>query len=380
MRIGIDIRRAGAFGVGTYTKNLVRSLARIDPDNEYVLIGSAKHVQELGVPTARFGFAPYEPRYDAPGSHLSYGIAARSLRLDLLHVPHRWVPLSAPSPYVATLHDLNNVLFPPSGRRTWADRWSAELLRRVLRRARHTIAVSESTKQDAVKWLGLSPSRIRVVYDAVDDHVAQAVTKEERDRTLERYSIRDPFILYAGRIQVHKNLPRLIDAFAVVKARLENHPDYRALKLIIIGDDIGSLPEVRHAVMRTRVQDSVRFLGFVSSQTLRVFYDSARVFLFPSLYEGFGLPPLESMAHGTPVVTSNISSLPEAVGDAAELVNPENVFDIAKGLHRVLTDDARRAQLRARGMARVQTFSWDEAARRVLDVYRDAARRPRPSS
>lgn len=375
MRIGIDIRRAGGFGVGTYTKNLVRSLSRVGSGHEFVLIGRPEHRQHLGELPANFALEPYERRYDAPRTHLSYGFALRRLGLDTLHVPHRWVPLSAPRPYVATLHDLNNILFPDAEASKFKENLSISAVRLGLKRAARVITVSNATKQDAVKRLGLPESNLEVVYDAVDDQVAQPVTEGERRRTLERYSVADPFILYAGRIQVHKNLPRLIDAFAVVKAQLENHWKLHSLKLIIIGDDIGALPEVRHAVLRTRVQDSVRFLGFVPIETLRVFYASAEAFVFPSLYEGFGMPPLEAMAHGTPVVTSNVSSLPEAVGDAAELVNPENVFDIAKGLKRVLVDDEHRALLRERGARRVKAFSWDKSAERVLEIYSEVTQR-----
>jgi glycosyltransferase involved in cell wall biosynthesis len=375
MRIGIDIRRAGGFGVGTYTKNLVRSLSRVGSGHDFVLIGRPEHLQQLGELPANFSFEPYERRYDAPRSHATYCLALRRLGLDTLHVPHRWVPLSAPRPYVATLHDLNNILFPTAEESKFKRDLSISAVRLGLKRAARVITVSNATKQDAVKRLRLPADNREVVYDAVDDQVAQPVTEGERQRALERYSIADPFVLYAGRIQVHKNLPRLIDAFAVVKAQLENHWKLHSVKLIIIGDDIGALPEVRHAVLRTRVQDSVRFLGFVPIETLRVFYAAAEAFVFPSLYEGFGMPPLEAMAHGTPVVTSNVSSLPEAVGDAAELVNPENVFDIAKGLRRVLVDEDHRALLRDRGARRVKAFSWDRSAKRVLEIYSEVTQR-----
>jgi glycosyltransferase involved in cell wall biosynthesis len=375
MRIGIDIRRAGGFGVGTYTKNLVRSLSRVGSGHDFVLIGRPEHLQQLGELPANFSFEPYERRYDAPRSHATYCLALRRLGLDTLHVPHRWVPLSAPRPYVATLHDLNNILFPTAEESKFKRDLSISAVRLGLKRAARVITVSNATKQDAVKRLRLPADNLEVVYDAVDDQVAQPVTEGERQRALERYSIADPFVLYAGRIQVHKNLPRLIDAFAVVKAQLENHWKLHSVKLIIIGDDIGALPEVRHAVLRTRVQDSVRFLGFVPIETLRVFYAAAEAFVFPSLYEGFGMPPLEAMAHGTPVVTSNVSSLPEAVGDAAELVNPENVFDIAKGLRRVLVDEDHRALLRDRGARRVKAFSWDRSAKRVLEIYSEVTQR-----
>jgi glycosyltransferase involved in cell wall biosynthesis len=372
--IGVDIRRAGGFGVGIYTKNLVQSLARIGPQHRYVLVGGPENRKHLGELGPNFRLEVYERRYDSLRSHWDYGFLLRRLGLDVFHMPHRWAPLTIPGPYVVTLHDLNYVLFPPEEGDKLVDRARYWALRRGLHRASKIIAVSQATKRDAVTHLGLPESKFRVIYDAVDENIALPVTDAQRKETLQRYSINDPFVLYAGRIQVHKNVPRLIEAFAYLKAQLENHWKYHNLKLIVIGDDINRFPSVRHAMMRSRMQDSIRFLGFVPLENLRVFYDQATAFLFPSLYEGFGMPPLEAMVHGTPVVTSAASSLPEAVGDAAELVNPEKVFDIARGLRKVLLDDEYRAELRRRGFEQVKKFSWDRSAREVLDIYHSVAR------
>jgi glycosyltransferase involved in cell wall biosynthesis len=152
---------------------------------------------------------------------------------------------------------------------------------------------------------------------------------------------------------------------------------YKDLRLIIIGDEIARYPAVRHAVIKSRVEHAVRFLGFLPFETLRVFYQCAAVFAFPSLYEGFGLPPLEAMACGTPVVTSNVSSLPEVVGEAAVLVNPENVFDIARGLREALLNEALRRELTRRGFEQLRRFSWERTAREVLEVYREVVERSR---
>ncbi|MBI1356005.1 MAG: glycosyltransferase [Acidobacteria bacterium] len=373
--IGIDIRRAGEFGVGIYTKNLVRSLARVGPEHSYVLLGGPRNREFLGDLGPNFRLVQYGRRFDSLRSHLDFWFVLRGLGLDVFHIPHRWAPLSTPAPYVVTLHDLNNLYFPKDRRSQVLERLQRGVLRRGLDRASRIITVSQATRRDAVKRLGLPDSKFTTIYDAVDEQVAQPVPPEVRKLTLERYSISDPFVLYAGRIQPQKNVPRLIEAFAVVKAQLENHWKYHHLKLIVIGDDLARYPEVRRAVMRSRLQDSVRFLGFVPLETLRCFYNEATAFLFPSLYEGFGMPPLEAMAHGTPVVTSSVSSLPESVGDAAELVNPTNVFDIARGLRKILLDDEYRSDLRKRGFEQVRKFSWDRSAEQVLEVYREVARR-----
>jgi glycosyltransferase involved in cell wall biosynthesis len=197
----------------------------------------------------------------------------------------------------------------------------------------------------------------------------------ERKRILERYNIHYPFVLYAGNIRPQKNVPRLVEGFAVARSALAEHPLYKDLRLIIIGDEIHQYPSVRHAVIKSRVEDAVRFMGFVPFDTLRCFYESAAAFVFPSLYEGFGLPPLEAMASGTPVVTSNVSSLPEVVDDAAVLVNPENVFDIARGIREALLDEALRQTLMRKGREQAARFSWERTAREVLEIYREVVKR-----
>ncbi|HEY1263414.1 MAG TPA: glycosyltransferase family 1 protein, partial [Terriglobales bacterium] len=171
----------------------------------------------------------------------------------------------------------------------------------------------------------------------------------------------------------HKNVVRIIEAFSALKAELEKEGKYTDLKLVIIGDELSRNPDLRRTVVRGGVQNDVRFLGFVPIEVLRVFYDAAKVFVFPSLYEGFGLPPLEAMAHGTPVLASNTSSLPEVVGNAAMLVNPENVFEIMRALHCVLLDQRLREGLKQRGYEQVKKFSWDISARQILTTYREVA-------
>src|SRR5437899_6382562 len=163
----------------------------------------------------------------------------------------------------------------------------------------------------------------------------------------------------------------MIEAFSALKTELEREQAYPDLKLIIIGDDLSGNPDLRRTVVRSGVQNDVRFLGFVPIEVLRIFYDSAKIFVFPSLYEGFGLPPLEAMACGAPVVTSNVSSLPEVVGEAAVQINPENVFDIARGIRDVLLDEELRARLIRRGREQAAKFSWNFTARQVLEIYRD---------
>ena len=187
-------------------------------------------------------------------------------------------------------------------------------------------------------------------------------------RVKERFQLHDPFVLYVGNIRPHKNVERLIEAFALVRTGpLAN------TKLLIIGDEISKYPTLRRAVHTGKLHKHVRFLGYVGGDTLAALYRLATVFAFPSLYEGFGLPPLEAMASGTPVVTSNVSSLPEVVGDAAILVDPREPTAIAHGLRRALLDPVLRERMRERGLARAQHYSWARTTQTILRIYRETA-------
>jgi len=271
--------------------------------------------------------------------------------------------------YVVTIHDMSRLLFETgSGMRIAARRF---LLRRGLLRAQRIMAVSEATRRDVHSALNIPADRIRLVYNAPNPDFFQQAPAARARAILERYQIDYPFLLYAGNIRPQKNIPRLVEAFAVAREHLSRHPVYRNLHLVIIGDEISRYPSVRRAVIQTRVEKAVRFLGFVPFEALRVFFESAALFVFPSLYEGFGLPPLEAMATGTPVVASNVSSLPEVLGDAALLVNPENVFDIARAIQEVLLDQDLRQELIGKGKAQAARYSWERTAREVLEVYRD---------
>jgi glycosyltransferase involved in cell wall biosynthesis len=249
-----------------------------------------------------------------------------------------------------------------------------QMTRWVLRGAARIFAVSRFTCNEIEKLFDIPPERIEVVYNAIDERFLHGhASIADRELIAQRYQVTYPFLLYAGRISPHKNVVRMIEAFSALKTELEKDHLFPDLKLIIIGDDLSGNPDLRRTVVRSGVQNDVRFLGFIPIEVLRIFYDAAKIFIFPSLYEGFGLPPLEAMAHGTPVVTSNVSSLPEVVGNAAVLVNPENVFEIMRALHRVLTDQPLRERMKERGYQQATKFSWEKSVRRVLDVYRQVA-------
>ncbi|HUN89887.1 MAG TPA: glycosyltransferase family 1 protein [Terriglobales bacterium] len=378
MRVGIDIRAISDFGVGTYIRNIVRTLARVDLADEFLLIGDAERNFEMSrLPRNFRAVALAAPASTARG----YFALRRCIRdecCDVLHIPTLfWLPpYQPPCPYLVTIHDALDYMYRATkGTPRVRGALNFYSTRYMLQHAARILAVSNFSKNDVARLFNIPFNRIEVLYNAIDDRFLLGhATDQEREFIRERYQVNYPFILYAGRISPHKNLVRIIEAFSALKTELAREDQLPDLKLIIIGDEVSRHPDLRRTVIRSGVQNDVRFLGFVPIDVLRIFYDTAKLFVFPSLYEGFGLPPLEAMAHGTPVVTSNASSLPEVVGNAAVMVNPENVFDIMRAMQRALTDQSLRDKLKARGYEQVRRFSWEDSVRRLVEVYRAVSR------
>lgn len=386
LRIALDTRRVADFGIGTYIRNLVHALARVDDRNQYKLITTEPAIPDLSDLPPNFETivfpGPKKGSAQTDLAQIHYGWFLQKLGADVFHIPLNAVPLLMPKPYLVTIHDMSTLLF--ASQLGFRNRLRRFFLRRGLLRADRVVAVSMATCRDVEAVLGIPASRIHVVYNAPDpmfraaSSAALAQTNGEEcaytpeiRRVMDRYRIHYPFLLYVGRTNPQKNIPRLVEAFAVLRGEIQEDPVYKDLRLLIIGDEISRYPALRHAVIQSRVEDTVRFLGFVPIETLRSFYQAASAFVFPSLYEGFGLPPLEAMACGTPVVCSHVSSLPEVVGDAAEIVNPENVFDIARGMREVLLDRECRRSLIARGFEQTRRFSWERTAQQVLEIYEE---------
>jgi glycosyltransferase involved in cell wall biosynthesis len=381
LNITIDARRIRDFGVGTYIRNLLQALAAAATAHYYHVICAPEDTRQFASLPANFETVTYARRDSSRLDHFLLPRLIRRLRTDVTHIPFHRVPLLLDKPYAVTIHDLSSLFYDDASGLLHTFRGFR--LRRGLEQADGIIAVSGATQRDVMNLVPKAAARVRLIYNAPDPLFLQRYRPEngaatgprdaarERHRILERYQIRYPFLLYAGSIRPQKNIPRLIEAFAVARSNLEHHGGFRDLRLIIIGDEISRHPDVRRAVIHSRVEHCVRFLGFIPFDTLRIFHELATAFVFPSLYEGFGLPPLEAMASGTPVIASAVSSLPEVVGGAAMLVNPENVFDIARGITEVLLNDGLRAELIVRGRKQAASFSWARTADEVLKLYEE---------
>ncbi len=375
VRVAIDTRRIRDFGVGTYIRNVVRMLGRIDQQNEYLLIGPAEPLREIEDLPPNFLNAPYSLPDTSARNYFQFQRILRKFHCDVLHVPHLFSsPQYIPCRYVVTVHDLLDHFYPPQGESAARRSLRFYFTRRVLLRAERIFAVSNSTRNDIGRLFHIPLGNVEVIYNAIDERFRRGHASDaDRQLIAGRYQVNYPFLLYAGNIRPHKNVIRIIEAFSALRTELEKEGRFPDLKLIIIGDELSQHPDLRRTVVRSGVTNYVRFLGFVPIDVLRIFYDIAKIFVFPSLYEGFGLPPLEAMAHGTPVVTSNTSSLPEVVGSAAVLVNPENVFDIMRALHRVLLDQPLRERLKRAGYEQSLAFAWEPSVERILQVYEEVA-------
>ena len=364
--MAIDARKLHDFGIGTYIRNLLRQLARIDHDTEYVLLCRESDLEiaaQLG-PNFRGVLEP-SPNYSLR-EQLHVPWVLHRERPDVYHAPHYVLPAGVRCRSVVTIHDCIHLMFPQYLPNKAAYAYARASMWAAARRSSCILTVSEASKRDILHFFDVPPEKIVVVYNAIDDHFWVEPPAEDVARVRERYQLDHDFVLYVGNIKPHKNLVRLIEAFAEFRKA-----GFDAVKLLIIGDEISRLPALRRAVHRHKLHKHVRFLGYLPDHTLAILYRLARAFVFPSLYEGFGLPPLEAMASGTPVITSNVSSLPEVAGDAAMLVDPYDVDSIVDGLRRVVSDSALAADLRRRGMERAREFSWERSVEKTREVYRE---------
>ena len=365
MRIAIDARKLRDYGIGTYVRNLLRHLSRIDTTTEYVLLC---HGRDCGM-ADELGDNFRAVLENAPGysvqEQFRIPLVLRREGIDLFHAPHYVLPPLTPCKSVVTIHDCIHLRFPQYLPSRLGYAYARASLWTAAHRSNRVLTVSEASKRDILKYFHIPPDKIDVIYNGIDERFGQPPHPDEIARVRERYQLNDPFVLYAGNIKPHKNLERVIESFHL----LRRGGGMDQVKLLIIGDQISKYATLRRAVHKYKLHKHVRFFGFVPDQTLAVLYRLASVFVFPSLYEGFGLPPLEAMASGTPVITSNVSSLPEVVDDAALLVDPHDASAIAGAMRRVLTDRALRDDLVRKGLARTAQFSWDRSVRRVRAIY-----------
>lgn len=370
MRICIDVSPTvhGKAGLGRVARELAERLAVSDPAHEYCLF--YYQPSRAHVPASLSGLPALTVPLPAKPWRMSVLLAYYAgLSMDrllpnvaLFHGTEHLLPPTRRVRTVFTLHDLIPQLFPQF--HLPLNRWFLDrMFPRFLRRADAVIAVSECTRRDAMRIYGIPEDRITVVYNGVHPRFKPGLTAERASEVRARYRLPDRYILYVGTIEPRKNLERLAEAFAALKADGFPHG-------LVLAGSRGWLDQpVFDRVAALGLQGQATLPGFITDDDLPAVYGAADLFVFPSLYEGFGLPALEALACGVPTVVSNASSLPEVVGDAAIQVPPEDTHALVDAMRRTLTDEALRARLAARGPRQAAQFTWERTAAETLAVY-----------
>lgn len=368
LHIGIDARFYGpsAKGLGRYTAELIRYLGVVDHVNRYSIFLRDEQFLAFVPPSERFQPVRAELPWYSLAEQIHMPRLVRAAHVDLMHYPHFNVPLLSPKPFVVTIHDLIISHFPTVrattlGPLTYAvKQWGFNrVINHAIHHASHIITVSEFSKRDIEETFHIPSSSISVTYESVHNghHISPAVD-------LARWGITRPFLLYIGNAYPHKNLERLLEAF--------RDPALRArFQLVLIGrkDYFYERVENEARNLGFRIGEEVLFPGYVTDEDLDSFYRKAAAYVFPSLYEGFGLPPLEALARGCPVVSSNATCMPEILQDCAIYFSPENISEMRQAILSVVDDPQKRASLLEKAPSLLATYSWEKMARETLQIY-----------
>jgi glycosyltransferase involved in cell wall biosynthesis len=371
MHVVLDARYVSRLqsGIGHYTQHLIAGLAALDGTTRYTCL----------VVRAGPGLNVSQPNLDTWPTRVSYDnhvagdlwllaylpFRLRRLGADVYHGPAVFLPLvKLGYRTVVTVHDLVSFLFPETVPRKYS-LYMRLMTRLAVHSADHIIAVSRATRDDLVRVLGVREDQVAVIHEGVASEFAGSPAPEAEEAVLRRYGIRAPYCLFVGNLEPRKNLGRLVEAFALLAAR--GGVD---LQLVLAGTRGWLYRDIFRAVEAHGLSARIVVTGYVPSPDLPTFYRAAACFVFPSLYEGFGLPVLEAMSAGTPVVASRVGAIPEVAGDAALLVDARRPAELAEAIWSVLTEPALRSRLATRGRARARLFTWDRMARETLAVYR----------
>ncbi|HDY67922.1 MAG TPA: glycosyltransferase family 1 protein [Candidatus Scalindua sp.] len=377
MRVAINCQLLSMHrsGVGRYIRDIANALARIDSDNEYVLFTNSR--VKNGILPVEKNFRMKLTRFliHSAGSRIIWEqlflpLNLRQERVDVVHFPGQSYPLL---PFrcasVITVHDLTYDVYPETY--TLSKRiYKNTVMHMAIARADKIIVDAKITKEDILHRYDIAEGKIVVINCGLNDIFKQIKDSKSLENTREKFGLPQHFILHVGTLSPGKNLVSLLNAYAILKRKKNS-----LHKLVVVGPTGWLYDSIFERVSHLRLKDDVIFLGYVEDVDLVHIYNLADIFVLVSLYEGFGFPPLEAMACGTPVITSNAGSLPEVVGEAALMVNPLDVEGLAKVVEKSLMDSALRDELIEKGFARTKLFSWEETARKTLAVYKEIGKK-----
>jgi len=372
MKIAIDgtIVREEITGTGFYITNLINGLIKIDNLNNYYIFGDEQYLRKY-IKIDKDNFRVVHKRFKnriirVLWEYFIFPFELKKLKIDILHSPNYITPLlKFGFKIILTIHDLTFLLFPE--KYTITKRWLfGKMIPVFIKKSDKIVAVSENTKKDILKFFSIPDDKILVTYESYPEYYNFSIDRSKAEDILNKYGIERNFILYVGMIEPRKNIISLLKAFVELDKDLE-------LDLVIVGKKGWYFKEIEKYMenaINLRLKNKIMFTGYIPEHELKYFYRLALMFVYPTLYEGFGLPPLQAMACGTSVITSNISSLPEVVGDAAIKINPDDLGDLKNSIKWLYTDEGKRDELIKKGLENVKKFSLENVASNVLSVYR----------
>lgn len=378
VHIGIDARMYSSdfTGIGRYTQELVKFLGKMRPQWKFSLFLSEKafsectfserNIQKILSPEAHYSFQ----------EQTSFLKKIAAEQFDLFHFPHFNAPIFFRGKSVVTIHDLTISLYPGKKKTSWFHKIAYKtVLSRIIKKSKRIIAVSHNTKKDVQRMFHVPEEKIKVIWNGLGNEFLRSHQEEKslhklREVFFKKHNISKPYFLYTGVHREHKNVLGMIRAF---EKFLETNPD---AELVITGKEDPYYPEVRGEIVQKNLQNSVKLVGLVSEEELKMLMYFAKVFVFPSFYEGFGLPPLEAMAMEIPVIASNCSAIPEVCGNAAEYFDPHNITEMSECMIRAFHDETLRKNLVEHGNIRIQLFSWKKMAEETVKVYEEILSNP----
>jgi glycosyltransferase involved in cell wall biosynthesis len=367
MKIGVDSRGAIWYrgtGIGTYTYQLVKNLHTIDKKNEYRFFWPGDEFKNLD-PGVDEVFNSIERSKDKFWEEVHIPMSVEQEKIDIFHVPQNGIGLPAKKGClnVVTVHDLIPYIYPETVGKGYLKIFLQEMPR-IMAQSDLVITVSEHSKRDIQRIFQLPDDRIAVTYEAPESVYKPIDKTQAKEFVKKTYGIDRPYVLYIGGFSPRKNVKGLINAFYEIQKDIPEE-----IALVLVGKEARDFDDTSMLVDALRLNDRVIFTGFAPVLELPYLYNAAELFIYPSFYEGFGLPPLEAMACGTPTITSNTSSIPEVTGNAALLINPHDMYNLAEAMEKTLNSPELRAKMSADGLAQASKFSWEKCARETLGAY-----------
>lgn len=363
IKIGIDVRKINDFGIGTYIQNLVKYLLQLDKQNQYFLFFNHRDIENYSYPKERVvKLIDNSPKYSLR-EHFSLSHQAKKYDLQLFHEPHYTLPYFLKCKKVVSIHDLIHLKFPQhlSGKKAYL--YAKFMIGQAVKKADKILAGSQNTKNDIMENFKTNGGKIEIVYYGVDEIFKSVKDQNLLENFRNKYKLPGKYILYSGSLRKHKNLENALKAYARLKDK--NYD------LVLAGVGLQNQKVLEPLLKELKITEKVKIIPFIDYAQLVLLYNSAAVLFFPTLYEGFGLPILEAMACGIPVVSSNNSSIAEVTGAAAILVDPLSINEMSNSLDKVLGETSLRQRLASLGLERAKMFTWEKTAEKTLNIYQE---------